>query len=59
MAERLGAMLYPYWGIPGIDGILRNIIDNDPELVEIQRDMGARIDPRHAYAFVLRARKER
>jgi SAM-dependent methyltransferase len=56
---RLGILLFPYWGIPGIDGIVRHITDDDPEVVEILREMGAKVGPRHAYAFALGARKER
>lgn len=53
----LGVMLYPYWGIPGIDTVVRRVTDDDPELVEILRDMGSRIDPRHTYGFVVQATK--
>lgn len=55
--ERRGIFLFPYWGVPGLDIVVRRITDEDPEVVEILRDMGARIDPRHAYVFALRARK--
>lgn len=57
VTERKGIMLYPYWGIPGIDGVVRHITDDDPEIVEILRDIGAKIDPRHAYTFVVSATK--
>jgi SAM-dependent methyltransferase len=58
VAERMGALLFPYWGVPGIDGIVRHLIDEDPDVVEMLRDMGTKIDPRHAYCFVLRAEKK-
>ena len=47
-----------YWGIPGIDGLVRHITDDDPEIVEILCEMGRKVGPRYAYAFVLLARKE-
>src|SRR5262249_51832921 len=59
VAERMGIMLLPYWGIPGIDSVVRHITDEDPEVVEILRKMGTQIDPRYAYVYVLLARKER
>lgn len=57
VADCRGVMLYPYWGIPGIDEVVRRVTDDDDELVEILRDMGSRIDPRHAYGFAMRADK--
>jgi SAM-dependent methyltransferase len=52
-----GMFLYPYWGIPGVDGIVRSAMDNDPELVELMRVLGARVGAEHAYEFALWAQK--
>jgi hypothetical protein len=37
-----GIFLYPYWGIPGIDQVMRSINDSDPEVVELMRELGRR-----------------
>jgi SAM-dependent methyltransferase len=52
-----GIFLYPYWGIPGVDQVMRSINDSDPEVVELMRQLGRRVGPENAYAFVLLAQK--
>jgi SAM-dependent methyltransferase len=52
-----GILLFPYWGLPGIDEHVRTITDEDPEVVEILRVLGRRAGPEYAYAFAVLARK--
>jgi ubiquinone/menaquinone biosynthesis C-methylase UbiE len=52
-----GILLYPYWGIPGIDPITRAIVDDDPEFVELTRELGRRVGPEYSYLSVLLAQK--
>jgi ubiquinone/menaquinone biosynthesis C-methylase UbiE len=52
-----GIFLYPYWGIPGVDQVMRVINDSDPEVVELLRQLGRKVGPEHAYAFVILAQK--
>lgn len=48
-----GVFLFPYWGIPGIDEVVRDVVDNDSDLVEMFRRLGRQIGPEHAYAFAV------
>jgi SAM-dependent methyltransferase len=52
-----GILLFPYWGLPGIDEHVRKVTDEDPEVVEILRVLGERAGPKYAYAFAVLARK--
>ena len=52
-----GIFLYAYWGIPGIDQIVRHLIDDDPEVVELHRKIGRALGAEHAYTSVFLARK--
>ena len=52
-----GIFLYPYWGVPGVDEIVREITDEDPEFVELMRRLGERVGAEHAYCSVVLARK--
>jgi SAM-dependent methyltransferase len=52
-----GLFLYPWWGVPGLDGIVRQVEDDDPEIVEAQRVLGRRAGPDYAFAFVMLARR--
>ena len=52
-----GVSLYPYWGVPGIDGIVRHLIDDDPEVVAMLRELGVRAGAEYAYTGVVLARK--
>jgi ubiquinone/menaquinone biosynthesis C-methylase UbiE len=58
ITKTAGIFLYPYWGIPGIDEVVREITDNDPEVVEIMRVLGERVGAEYAYAFVILATKQ-
>lgn len=52
-----GISLYPYWGIPGIDDLVRALTDDDEEVVEMLRYAGRAIGDRHAYTGTVLARK--
>jgi 2-polyprenyl-3-methyl-5-hydroxy-6-metoxy-1,4-benzoquinol methylase len=52
-----GIFLYPFWGVPLLDGSVRQLTDEDPEVVEILRLLGERVGPEYAYAFAVRAVK--
>ncbi|MES2975097.1 MAG: class I SAM-dependent methyltransferase [Pseudomonadota bacterium] len=52
-----GIFLFPYWGVPGIDGVVREITDDDAETVELMRVLGERAGAEYAYASVILARK--
>jgi ubiquinone/menaquinone biosynthesis C-methylase UbiE len=52
-----GIFLYPYWGVPGLDPITRPIVDNDPEFVELMRELGRRVGAEYSYLSVLLAQK--
>lgn len=52
-----GIFLYPYWGVPGVDEVVRRITDEDPEFVELMRLLGERVGAEHAYCSVVLARK--
>jgi SAM-dependent methyltransferase len=53
-----GIFLYPYWGVPGVDEVVRKITDEDPEFVELMRLLGERIGAEHAYCSVILGRKK-
>lgn len=53
-----GYMLYPYWGLPGVDEAVRRLTDDDPEVVEMTRRLGRAAGPAHAYGFFLAARRD-
>ena len=48
-----GIFLYPYWGIPGLDDVVRDLTDNDAETVELFRVLGRKAGAGRAYSFVL------
>lgn len=52
-----GVFLYPYWGVAGVDDAVRELNDNDPEIVEIMRQLGDKIGADYAYVFVILATK--
>jgi SAM-dependent methyltransferase len=56
--DALGALLYPYWGVPGIDEHVRHLTDNNPEVVEATRELGRRAGPEYAYTFSFKATKD-
>lgn len=46
-----GVFLKPYWGIPNIDQHIRHLTDNDPETIEIFRELGERAGAEYAFTF--------
>jgi hypothetical protein len=52
-----GIFLFAYWGIPGIDHLVRHLIDDDAEVVELHRKLGRAAGADHAYCSVALARK--
>lgn len=57
IAREGGIFLFAYWGIPGIDHLVRHLIDDDMEVVELHRRLGRAIGADHAYCSVALARK--
>lgn len=57
IVETAGVMLYPYWGVPGVDDIVRTIIDDDPEFVAMMAELGRRVGAEYAYTGVVVARR--
>ncbi len=55
--ETAGLLLYPYWGVPGLDDAVRTVTDEDPDVVEALRVLGERAGRDHAYTGVVWARK--
>ena len=53
-----GIFLYPYWGVPGVDEVVRKITDEDPEFVELMRLLGERVGAEHAYCSVVLGHKK-
>jgi hypothetical protein len=52
-----GIFLFPYWGVPGIDEVVRHIQDDDADFVELTRRLGERVGAEYAYTSVFVARK--
>jgi SAM-dependent methyltransferase len=52
-----GIFLYPYWGVPRVDEFVREVTDEDPEFVELMRELGEKVGAEHAYCSVVLARK--
>jgi hypothetical protein len=57
VVETAGVELRPYWGVPGIDHVLRDVLDEHEEIVEALREMGRRVGVEYAYVGVVVARK--
>ena len=57
VVETGGIELRPYWGVPGIDHVLRETLDEDPELVAALTELGRRAGIDYAYIGVITARK--
>jgi 2-polyprenyl-3-methyl-5-hydroxy-6-metoxy-1,4-benzoquinol methylase len=57
VVETGGIELRPYWGVPGIDHVLRETLDEDPELVAALAELGRRAGIDYAYVGVVTARK--
>lgn len=56
VAETAGIELRPYWGVPGLDDVVRDILDDDPDLVAALAELGRRAGIDFAYVGVIRAR---
>jgi SAM-dependent methyltransferase len=52
-----GLFLYPYWGVPGVDEYVRDVIDEDPDIVEVSRELGELVGAAHAFVSVVSAEK--
>ena len=57
IVDTAGATFYPYWGVPGVDEIVREIIDDDPEFVAMMSELGRRVGAEYAYTGVVFARR--
>ncbi|MGQ9512507.1 class I SAM-dependent methyltransferase [Thermodesulfitimonas sp.] len=57
--ETRGLFLQPYWGIPGIDMYVRHLTDNDPQMVEMLRELGERVGAEYAFGFIILCVKPR
>lgn len=57
IVDTAGVTLYPYWGVPGVDEIVREIIDDDPEFVAMMSELGRRAGAEYAYTGVVLARR--
>ena len=55
--DTAGVGMLPYWGIPGIDEVVRGLTDDDAEVVEMMRVIGQRAGAEYAYVSVHVARK--
>lgn len=54
-----GVFLHPYWGVPGVDAVTRQLNDHDAEIVERLRKLGELVGAEHAYLSVILAEKKR
>ena len=57
VVETGGIELRPYWGVPGIDHVVRDTLDDDEELVAALAELGRRAGVEYAYVGVVTARK--
>jgi SAM-dependent methyltransferase len=57
VVDTAGVELRPYWGVPGIDHVLRDRLDEHAEMVEALRELGRRAGVEYAYVGVVLARK--
>jgi SAM-dependent methyltransferase len=57
VVETGGVELRPYWGVPGIDHVVRDATDDDDELVAALDELGRRAGVEYAYVGVVLARK--
>ena len=57
VAETAGISLYPYWGVPRVDDVVRELTDDDPEVVGILRELGRRVGADYAYSGVVVAHR--
>jgi hypothetical protein len=47
----------PFWGVPGVDERVRPLTDNDPEMLELLKDLGRRVGAEYAFVYVIAAEK--
>jgi ubiquinone/menaquinone biosynthesis C-methylase UbiE len=52
-----GLFLKPYWGIPSIDAHVRHLTDNDPQMVDMLKELGRRCGPEYAFGYLIKAQK--
>lgn len=52
--ESRSIMLYPYWGVAGVDQQVQ-VADDDEAFVDVLRELGDRCGPEYAYAFAVAA----
>ncbi|TLD69752.1 class I SAM-dependent methyltransferase [Phragmitibacter flavus] len=52
-----GVFIHPYLSIPGIDESVKNIILDDPHIVESLREIGNRAGPEFCFEFMIAATK--
>ena len=52
-----GHLLVPYWGVPGVDGSIRQLTDNNPEIVQLIHDLGHQVSPEYTYCFFIACTK--
>jgi 2-polyprenyl-3-methyl-5-hydroxy-6-metoxy-1,4-benzoquinol methylase len=57
VVDTAGIELRPYWGVPGLDDVVRETLDEDPELVGMLAELGRRAGIDYAYVGVVKARK--
>ncbi|HEY3669807.1 MAG TPA: methyltransferase domain-containing protein [Acidimicrobiia bacterium] len=57
VVDTAGIELRPYWGVPGIDHVLRDTLDEDAEMVAVLAELGRRAGIEYAYVGVVTARK--
>jgi SAM-dependent methyltransferase len=57
VVETAGIELRPYWGVPGIDHLVREAVDEDEELIGALQELGRRAGFEYAYVGVILARK--
>jgi len=57
ICETAGISLYPYWGVPRVDEVVRELTDDDPEVVGIMRELGRRVGAEYAYTGVIVAQR--
>jgi SAM-dependent methyltransferase len=55
VATSRGLFLVPSGGVPGVDEHVRRVIDDDPEIVEVSRELGELVGARHAFVSVVSA----
>jgi SAM-dependent methyltransferase len=57
VTETDGIELRPYWGVPGIDDLTRDLLDEDEAFVSLMVELGKRVGVEYAYVGVVYATK--